>query len=115
MPLDPRVPDRTICIGVEMSLEDQAKLLQFLDKNNDIFAWFTSNLIGVKNDVIEHKLQVSSSMKPKKQKLRNMSDEKVEAAQAEVQHLLDVGFIREVTHPKWLANVVMVHKKNEKW
>jgi hypothetical protein len=115
MPLDPRVPDRTICIGVEMSLEDQVKLLQFLDKNNDVFAWFTSNLIGVKNDVIEHKLQVSLSMKPKKQKLHNMSDEKVEAAQAEVQHLLDVGFIREVTHPKWLANVVMVHKKNKKW
>jgi hypothetical protein len=40
-----------------------------------------------------------------------MSEEKVEAAKAEVQRLLDIGFIREVTHPQWLANVVMVHKK----
>jgi hypothetical protein len=40
-----------------------------------------------------------------------MSKEKVEAAKVEVQRLLDVGFIREVTYPQWLANVVMVHKK----
>jgi hypothetical protein len=43
-----------------------------------------------------------------------MSEEKVEAKKAEVQGLLDVGFIREVTYPQWLANVVMVHKKNGK-
>jgi hypothetical protein len=44
-----------------------------------------------------------------------MSDKKVEAAKAEVQRLLDACFIREVTYPQWLANVVMVWKKNVKW
>jgi hypothetical protein len=44
-----------------------------------------------------------------------MSKEKVEAVKAEVQRLLDTGFIREVTYPQWLANVVMVRKKNGKW
>jgi hypothetical protein len=44
-----------------------------------------------------------------------MSKEKVKVAKAEVQRLLDAGFIREVTYPKWLANVVMVWKKNGKW
>jgi hypothetical protein len=44
-----------------------------------------------------------------------MSEEKVEAAKAEVQRLLDTGFIREVNYPQWLANIVMVHKKNGKW
>jgi hypothetical protein len=28
---------------------------------------------------------------------------------------LDAGFIREVNYPQWLANVVMVRKKNKKW
>jgi hypothetical protein len=54
--LDPRVPDRTMCIRAEMSPEEQAKLLQFLDKNCDVFAWSTSDLIGVSREVIEHKL-----------------------------------------------------------
>jgi hypothetical protein len=40
---------------------------------------------------------------------------KIEAVRAEVQCLLDAGFIREVTYPQWLTNVVMVRKKNEKW
>jgi hypothetical protein len=41
-------------------------------------------------------------------------EEKVEAAKAEVERLLGTGFIREVAYPKWLANVVMVRKKNSK-
>jgi hypothetical protein len=44
-----------------------------------------------------------------------MSEEKVEAANAEVQRLLDVGFIREVTYSQWLANIVMIQKKKGKW
>jgi hypothetical protein len=44
-----------------------------------------------------------------------MSKEKVEAAKVKVQRLLDAEFIREVRHLQWLANVMMVHKKNRKW
>jgi hypothetical protein len=44
-----------------------------------------------------------------------MSEEKIEAAKAEVQCLLDAWFTREVTYSQWLANVVMVRKKNGKW
>jgi hypothetical protein len=53
-------------------------------------------------------------VKPKKQKLYKMSKEKVAATKTELQRPLDVGFIREVTYPQWLANVVMVRKKNGK-
>jgi hypothetical protein len=113
--LDPRVPDRTVCIEAEMSPKEQAKLLQFQDKNNDVFAWSTSDLIGVCKKVIEHKLQVNPNAKPRKQKLHNMSEEKTEAVKAEVQHLSDARFIREVTYSQWLANIMMVRKKNRKW
>jgi hypothetical protein len=44
-----------------------------------------------------------------------MADEKIQAAKAEVQRLLDACLIREVTYPEWLSNVVMVKKKNGKW
>jgi hypothetical protein len=29
--------------------------------------------------------------------------------------LLDAGFIKEVFHPNWLANPVLVPKKNKEW
>jgi hypothetical protein len=54
--LDPGVPDMTVCIGAEISPQDQAELLQFLDKNSDVFAWSTSDLIGASREVIEHRL-----------------------------------------------------------
>jgi hypothetical protein len=29
--------------------------------------------------------------------------------------LLDVDFIKEVYHPYWLTNPILVHKKNKDW
>jgi hypothetical protein len=77
--------------------------------------WSTSDIVGVSRVVSEHKLQVNLNTKPRKQKLHKMSDEKIEATKAKVQRLLDVGFIRKVTYPQWLANVEMVPKKIGKW
>jgi hypothetical protein len=113
--LDTRVPDRAVCLSTEMSLQEQVELLQFLNKNSDVFVWSTSDLVGVSKEVIELKQHINLNMRPRKQKLHKMSEEKVEAMKAEVQHLLDVGFIREVSYPQWLANMVMVRKKNGKW
>jgi ribonuclease HI len=44
-----------------------------------------------------------------------MSNEKTEAAKAEVHRLLEANFIEQVAYPMWLANVVMVQKKSGKW
>jgi hypothetical protein len=62
----PKSPEKIICIGTEANQQDQAELLSFLDKNSDIFAWLTSDLVGVNKDVIEHRLQVSPNAKHKK-------------------------------------------------
>jgi hypothetical protein len=57
--LDPRVLSRTIFIGKDLLPGEDTELLAFLDKNNDVFASSTSDLIGVSRDIIEHKLQVN--------------------------------------------------------
>jgi hypothetical protein len=56
VPLDPRVLDKTVMISQDLSTSEEAELLSFLDKNNDVFMWQTSDLIGVNRDIIEHKL-----------------------------------------------------------
>jgi hypothetical protein len=35
--LNPRILDRTVCIDAKMNMEEQAELLQLLDKNSDAF------------------------------------------------------------------------------
>jgi hypothetical protein len=44
-----------------------------------------------------------------------MPEEKVKAVEAEVRRLQDAQVIREVKYPVWLANTVLVKKKNGKW
>jgi hypothetical protein len=55
-PLDPRVPDIMVMISQNLTSNEETELLSFLDKNNDVFAWQTSNLMGVSRDIIEHRL-----------------------------------------------------------
>jgi hypothetical protein len=50
------VPDRAICLDAETSPEEQAELLVILNANNGVFAWSTSDLVGVSRDIIEHRL-----------------------------------------------------------
>jgi hypothetical protein len=70
---------------------------------------------GVPRHLIKHSLNVSKTVKPIKQKLRWFARDKKEAIRAEVTWLLADGFIKEVYHPEWLANPVLVRKKNNEW
>ncbi|KAJ9535840.1 hypothetical protein OSB04_un001005 [Centaurea solstitialis] len=66
-------------------------------------------------DIISHKLNVDPSFKPIKQKRRKFARERNKVINDEVGNLLKTGKIREVKYPDWLANVVVVQKKNGKW
>ncbi|XP_024010428.1 uncharacterized protein LOC112085447 [Eutrema salsugineum] len=50
-----------------------------------------------------------------KNKRRKLGPEKARAANDEVEKLLKAGLITEVRYPDWLANPVVVKKKNGKW
>jgi len=67
---------------------------------------------GVPKELIEHSLNVNPTTTPKKQRLRRFSAEKREAIKKELAKLLTVGFIKEVYHPEWLGNTILVIKKN---
>jgi hypothetical protein len=55
VPLDTRVPDKAVTISQDLTADEEIELLSFLDKNNDVFTWRTSDLTGVSRDIIEHK------------------------------------------------------------
>jgi hypothetical protein len=54
--LDPRVSDRIVMISQDLSASEEVELLSFLDKNNNVFTWQTSDLTGVSRDIVQHKL-----------------------------------------------------------
>jgi len=70
---------------------------------------------GVSREDAEHSLDLDKKARPIKQQLRRFAQDRKEAIRVQVTWLLTAGFIREVTHPDWLANLVLVKKKNGEW
>lgn len=70
---------------------------------------------GVPRELAEHKLNVDKNMRPVKQSLRRFNEARHKAIGEEIARLLAAGFIAEVFHPEWLANPVLVLKKNGSW
>ena len=53
--------------------------------------------------------------RPKKQPPWRSSDEHSNAVKEEVNKLKQAGVIKEIFYPEWLANTMVVKKKNGKW
>ena len=70
---------------------------------------------GINPIVITHRLNISPSFKPVKQKRRSFAPERQKAIDEEVNKILQAKAIREVEYPDWLANVVLIKKANGKW
>jgi hypothetical protein len=70
---------------------------------------------GIPREVNKHALEIRASSKPVKQCLRRFDEEKRKVIGEEIHKLLEAGFIKEVHHPEWLDNPVLVKKKSGKW
>jgi hypothetical protein len=72
-------------------------------------------MLANSREIVEHSLRIRANAKPVKQHLRRFDDKRCRAIEEEIAKLLDVGFIKEVLHLDWLANLILVPKKNNKW
>jgi hypothetical protein len=90
-------------------------LIDFLRANADIFAWSPSDMPGIPSEVAEHSLDILPHSRAVEQRLHRFDEERRCAIGEELRKLLEAGFIKEVFHPTWLANPVLVKKKNGKW
>jgi hypothetical protein len=70
---------------------------------------------GVPRELIEHELHLDPKAKPVKQRLHRFTQDKKVVIKKEIARLLDTGFIKEVYHLDWLANPILVPKKNKDW
>jgi hypothetical protein len=69
-------------------------------------------MLGVPKELAEHRIDVNERSKPVKQWLQRFFPDKRAEIKKEIAKLMAVGFIREILNPNWLANLVLVQKKN---
>ena len=63
---------------------------------------------GIPREVTEHALNIRLGSKPVRQRLRRFDEKKRRTIGEEIAKLSAAGFIKEVYHPEWLANPVLV-------
>ncbi|XP_039138785.1 uncharacterized protein LOC120276122 [Dioscorea cayenensis subsp. rotundata] len=103
-------PDKVTYLESGMTGEIKREVVSYLKKNVDVFAWTPADMPDISLEMISHHLNVDPSIKPIKQKRRNMAPEKQHALEEEIDKLIRADFIEEVQYPEWLANVIMVKK-----
>ena len=113
--LDSSNLDRTTKIGTLANPAIRQELITFLRSNQDVFAWSHDDMPGIDPSVMVHRLNVSPSFPPVRQKKRVFAPERGQAIAEKVRKLQETNFIREVYYPDWLVNVVIVKKASGKW
>ena len=102
-------------VEAQLPLQEKEELIEFLKRNINVFAWDACDIPRIDSAFICHHLNVNPTITPKKQPPRRLSREHADAIRDEVAKLKRAGAIKKVFYPEWLANTVVVKKKNGKW
>lgn len=81
----------------------------------DLFTWSIKDVLIIEPNFICHQLAISLDAMAVVQKKRTMGEEKMNDIRQETNKLMEVGFVREIKYPTWLANVMIVKMGNRNW
>lgn len=103
---------RPIFVSTLLSEEEREAYRALLLEYRDVFAWTYDEMPGLDPKVAIHRLAVDPAAKPVKQARRRLQPDLVEPVINEIKRLIEAEFIEESHYPEWLANIVVVKKKN---
>ena len=101
-------------IGTHIANDIRQGLIELLREFKDIFAWSYQDMPGLNTDIVVHRLPIRQDCKLVQQKLRRMRLNIMLKIRDEVKKQFDVGFLQEVKYSEWVANIVLVPKKDGK-
>ena len=77
-------PEHLACVGSKLAEDLRSPLTRFLKQNKDVYTWKLEDMGGIDPVIITHRLCVSPSFKPIKQKRRGFAPERQKAINEEV-------------------------------
>ena len=97
--LDDSKLDQTTKIGTLVNPVVRQALTTFLRSNRDVFTWSHKDMPEIDPSVMVHRLNVSPSFPPIRQKKQVFAPKRDRSIVEEVRKLQEVSFIREVYYP----------------
>ena len=103
---------KIIQVGNTLTTSKKDALVSLLTEFKEVFAWSYEDMSGTDIDIGQRCIPTDPTIMLVKQKLRRMKPEWTLKIKEEVEKQYNARFLRVVDYPDWLANVVLVPKKN---
>jgi len=103
---------RPTYVSAKITTVFRDQIVELLKDYKDCFAWDYNEMPCLKREAVELKLPIRLDKKPVKQIPRRFAPQILSQIKEEIERLLKCGFIRPARYVDWLANVVLVKKKN---
>ena len=76
-----------------------------------MFTWSYEEMPRIDPSIVVHEILTYPGVKPMRQRLRPVHPRKSATIKAEVEKLLNAGFIYPIPLMEWVSNIVLVDKK----
>ena len=98
----------------ELTADQKLELCSIMKEFADVFAWEYSDMKTYDTAIIQHRIPLEKDTIPFKQNLRPINPLLLPVVEKEIQNLLNAKIIIPLRYSKWIANLVIVRKKNGK-
>ena len=96
----------------ELTTDQKSELCSLMKEFADVFSWEYSDLKTYDIAIIQHRIPLEKDTIPLKQNIRPISPLLLPVIEKEIQKLLNAKIIILLRYSKWIANLVIVRKKN---
>ena len=106
--------EKSKCISISHDLtpDERKNFQRILTKRKVVFAWSYEDMPGLDRDIAEHHIPIYPEARPVKQKLRRLRPKWTEKIREKIAKQIQANFLEVVDYPQWLANIVLVLKKD---
>ena len=106
--------EKPIKIRINFPKDMKPELIALLKEFREIFAWSIQDIPRLNTKIVVHKIPVKLECPPVRQALRRMKSEIILKIKKDVEKQLKAGFLTTITYLDWVANIVLVPKKDGK-
>ena len=114
MPIDISIKPwivKNIHVGVTCSPEEIQVYTNLFHEFRDVFTWSYEEMPRIDPSIVMYEIPTYPGAKPVCQRLCPVHPRKATAIKAEVEKLLNAGFIYPIPLTEWVSNIVPVDKK----
>ncbi|GKD38086.1 hypothetical protein Tco_1258293 [Tanacetum coccineum] len=100
-----------IIISALLKADENKRLVSVLKHHKEVFAWKTSDILGISPSFCKHKIKFEFDAKPVIQRQCRLNPNMKEVVKKEIIKLLDVSIISPIEDSPWVSHVHYVPKK----